>query len=132
MGAVNHVTDRNDSLATVQANALAKGFNVPPGIVDDLTNKNREWGDIAIHLAMAQRLMQIEPEAYPTIAHGLAMIQKLRNQNMIWGQVADELGVQVGSLVRNISSGMRRARWELRATRKLPERPPSISCLSPG
>ncbi len=79
--------------------ALASQYNVAPGVVQDLHDKKQGWGGISIELAMAQRLTQTDPNAYPSMADALNKIETLRGQKMGWGKIAKSLGFKLGPVV---------------------------------
>jgi hypothetical protein len=93
----------------VQVQALAKEFNVSPGVVEGLRAQKQGWGEITIQLAMAQHLSQTDPKTYPTITDALKKIESLRSEKMGWGKIAKELGFKLGPVV----SAAERTREEL-------------------
>jgi hypothetical protein len=84
---------------TTQLQTLATQFNVAPGVVQDLRAKKQGWGEITIELAMAQRLAQTDPKAYPTLMDALAKIETLRAEKTGWGKIAKDLGFKLGPVV---------------------------------
>jgi hypothetical protein len=95
---------------TTRVQTLATQFNVAPGVVQDLRAKKQGWGEITIELAMAQRLAQTDPKAYPTLMDALAKIETLRAEKTGWGKIANDLGFKLGPVV----SAAQRAGNELR------------------
>lgn len=95
---------------TAQVEALAKQFNVEPSVVQDLRAKKQGWGETTIELAMAQRLAQTDPTAYPTFMDALSKIETLRAEKTGWGKIAKDLGFKLGPVV----SAAQHARNELR------------------
>jgi len=112
---LNTVQKEIDSSATapgqtMQVETLAKQFNVAPSVVQDLRAKKQGWGETGIELAMAQRLAQTDPKAYPTLMDALTKIETLRADKMGWGKIAKDLGFKLGPVV----SAAQHARNELR------------------
>ena len=95
---------------TTQVQALATQFNVAPGVVQDLRARKQGWGETTIELAMAQRLAQTDPNAYPTLMDALTKIETLRAEKTGWGKIAKDLGFKLGPVV----SAAQHARNELR------------------
>ena len=95
---------------TTHVQALAKQFNVAPSVVLDLRTEKQGWGEITIELAMAQRLAQTDPNAYPTLMDALTRIETLRAEKTGWGKIAKDLGFKLGPVV----SAAQHARNELR------------------
>lgn len=95
---------------TTQIQTLAKQFNVAPSVVQDLRAKKQGWGETTIELAMAQRLAQTDPSAYPTLMDALTRIETLRADKAGWGKIAKDLGFKLGPVV----SAAQHARNELR------------------
>ena len=95
---------------TTQVQTLAKQFNVAPSVVQDLHAEKQGWGEITIELAMAQRLAQTDPNAYPTLMDALTRIETLRAEKTGWGKIAKDLGFKLGPVV----SAAQHARNELR------------------
>lgn len=98
-------TTRADRIQT-----LAGQFNVEPGTVERLRAGNQGWGETTIELAMAQRLTQTDPAAYPGMTEALNKIESLRSGKMGWGKIANDLGFKLGPVV----SAAMHARNELR------------------
>lgn len=95
---------------TTQVQALAKQFNVAPDVVQDLRAKKQGWGETTVELAMAQRLAQTDPTAYPTFMDALSKIETLRAEKTGWGKIAKDLGFKLGPVV----SAAQHTRNELR------------------
>ena len=95
---------------TTQVQTLATQFNVAPSVVQDLRASKQGWGEITIELAMAQRLAQTDPNAYPTLMDALTRIETLRAEKTGWGKIAKDLGFKLGPVV----SAAQHARNELR------------------
>ena len=106
--------DAGASAQEAKIQALASQYNVNPGVVQDLHDKNKGWGETTIELAMAQRLTQTDAKTYPGMADALNKIESLRSQKMGWGKIAKNLGFKLGPVV---SSAMH-TRNELRRESK--------------
>lgn len=85
-----------------RAEALASQFQVPASAVQDLRGQQQGWGEITIRLAMAQELSKTDPATYPTMADALSHVDALRSDGKGWGQMAHELGFQLGPVMREV------------------------------
>ncbi len=109
-----------DSAATAapdksKVETLAQQFKGAPSVVDGVRRTGQGWGEITIHLAMAQRLTKTDPKTYPTLASALQRVQTLRAQGKGWGTVAKELGFKLGPVI----SEVKHVQPELRRTDRL-------------
>lgn len=100
---------------TTQVEALAKQFNVAPSVVQDLRARKQGWGETTIELAMAQRLAQTDPKAYPTLMDALTKIETLRAEKTGWGKIAKDLGFKLGPVVSAAQHTRNELRRESRA-----------------
>ncbi len=101
---------------------LAQQFKVDPNIVEGLRRKGGGWGEMVIHLAMAQRLTKTDPKTYPTLADALQRVQTLRAEGKGWGAIAKELRFKLGPVI----SEVKRAQPELRRTDRMEKGRPEL------
>jgi hypothetical protein len=108
----------NDDVGQVKsskADTLSQQFKVEPTIVENLRASKQGWGEIAIRLGMAQELMKVDPNTYPSMTEALQKVGDLRAQNMGWGAIAKSLDLKLGSIVREV----RHAHNEIRKTERM-------------
>ena len=111
-----------------QVQALAKQFNVAPGVVESLRARKQGWGETTIELAMAQRLAHTDPKTYPNTTDALNKIVSLRSRKMGWGKIARNLGFKLGPVI----SVAQHARNELRGETHLEKSPTAQKVKSAG
>jgi hypothetical protein len=88
--------------AKFQADLLARQFNVPPSVVEELHNRKQSWGTITIELAMAQHLSRLDPISYRTVSEALEQVRTLRTEGKGWGGISRELGFNLGPVISEI------------------------------
>lgn len=106
--------DAAGRVAKAHAEALAKQFNVPAKVVEDLRDAKQGWGEVGIRLGVAQELMKQDPKMFPTMNDSLARVGTLRSQGKGWGEIAQQLGFELGPVVNEVQ----RVRKEMRAEAK--------------
>lgn len=108
---------------------LAKEFKVEPSVVMALHSDWSDWGSITIELAMAQRLVQAEFEAYPNLIEALRKIESLRNKKT--SKIAKSLGFKLHPVLNVLEH----VRNELCRADRIDSLPmyskPEIPCSSP-
>lgn len=98
----------------LQMEAVAKQFRIDPHLVEDLRARKLGWGEITIQVVLAQELHKLVPNSYPNLVQTLLRIGDLRKHKQSWGQIANEVGIDLAPVV---AEGQR-ARQELRAKTK--------------
>jgi hypothetical protein len=96
------------------AEAMAKQFGVPAKMVEDLRGTKQGWGEIGIRLGVAQELMKSDPKMFRTMNDSLVRVGDLRSQGKGWGKIAQQLGFNLGPVVKEVQ----RVRQEMRAEAK--------------
>lgn len=104
-------SEASTGAAKSKVDVLARQFQVPTSVVEDLRNKKQGWGEITIQLAMAQHLSSTDPQTYPALTDALTQIEALRGDGKGYGNIAKELGFKLGPVI----SEVQRARQEFRA-----------------
>lgn len=104
-------SEASTSATKSKVEALARQFQVPTSVVEDLRNKKQGWGEISIQLAMAQHLSSTNQTTYPALTDALKQIETLRSEGKGYGNIAKELGLKLGPVV----SDVQRIRQEFRA-----------------
>jgi hypothetical protein len=80
--------------------AIAKQFNVPDKVVNDLRAKRMGYGDVTIALALSQQLMKREKAL--TQQQALDRVLAVRKAGQGWGAVARDLGLKLGDVVGEV------------------------------
>jgi hypothetical protein len=82
------------------AETIAKQFNVPDKLVNELRARKMGYGDVTVTLALSQQLMKREK----TLSQQQAVdrIVGLRKSSQNWGVIARELGLKLGDAVSDV------------------------------
>ncbi len=102
----------SEGMANVQVQTVAREFHVPPDLLQDMQGAKQPWGEVTIELAMADALSKANAGFYPTAADALKRVQQLRNQNLSWNQVAQELGINLSQVRRAVQSTLQELQGE--------------------
>lgn len=77
---------------------IARRFNVPEKVVNDLRARRMGYGEVAITLALSQQLMK----RGMTQQQALDRVIGLRTSGRGWGVVARDLGLKLGDVVSDV------------------------------
>lgn len=81
------------------AETIAKQFDVPEKLVNDLRGRKVGYGEITAALALAQQLMKRDKV---TRQQALDSILGARKSGLGWGAIARGLGLKLGDVVRDV------------------------------
>jgi hypothetical protein len=120
--AIQREIDEEDAAGNRKSHVLrlAWQFHVPASVVEELYARKRNWGSIAVELAMAQFLSKTNGATYPRVLGALQRIEALHGKGLGRGAIARELGVTPAAVIRD----MHRVRQALREERAGPQAHP--------
>lgn len=81
------------------AETIAKQFNVPEKLVDDLRGRKIGYGEITVALALSQQLMKRDKV---TQQKALDSVLRLRKSGQGWGVIARGLGLKLSDVVSDV------------------------------
>jgi hypothetical protein len=89
---------------------LARQFQVPAAVVEELGVKKQGWGNVSVELAMARYLARMDPVSFRSVPEALQRVELLRGRGKGWGATAKDLGLRLGPVINDLE----RVRRELR------------------